>query len=69
MPTVINNDTYYRTGEVCQILGISRKKSTLWWRLFTEADIKRIEDKSSKIQENQLRSQFQGGLSNANRNQ
>lgn len=65
MPTTINNDTYYRTSEVCQMVGISRSTLLRWlssgifkdvlhrdrrgWRLFTEADIKRIEDEANTI--------------------
>ena len=65
MPTTINNDTYYRTSEVCQMVGISRSTLIRWvsndilkdvshrdrrgWRLFTKADIKRIEDEANKI--------------------
>ena len=65
MPTVINSETYYRTTEVCQMVGISRSTLLRWlssgivndvpprdrrgWRLFTQADIKRIEDEANKI--------------------
>ena len=65
MPTLINRETYYRTTEVCQMVGISRSTLLRWlrsgivkdapprdrrgWRLFTEADIKRIEDEANKI--------------------
>ncbi len=65
MPITINNETYYRTSEVCQIVGINRSTLLRWlssgiledvsardrrgWRLFTETDIKRIEDEANKI--------------------
>jgi len=65
MPITINNETYYRTSEVCQIVGISRSTLLRWlssgiledvsardrrgWRLFTETDIERIEDEANKI--------------------
>ena len=65
MPTVINSETYYRTTEVCQMVGISRSTLLRWlssgivkdvryrdrrgWRVFTEADIKRIENEANKI--------------------
>ncbi len=65
MPTTINSESYYRTTEVCQMVGISRSTLLRWlssgivndvpprdrrgWRLFTEADIKRIEDEANKI--------------------
>ncbi len=65
MPTVINSETYYRTTEVCQMVGISRSTLLRWlssgivkdvrhrdrrgWRVFTEADIKRVENEANKI--------------------
>lgn len=65
MPTVINSETYHRTTEVCQMVGISRSTLLRWlssgtvkdvrhrdrrgWRVFTEADIKRIENEANKI--------------------
>ncbi len=65
MPTTINSETYYRTTEVCQMVGISRSTLLRWlssgtvkdvrhrdrrgWRVFTEADIKRIENEANKI--------------------
>lgn len=65
MSVIISNQTYYRTTEVCEMAGISRSTLLRWirsgilkdashrdrrgWRLFTEADIKRIEDEANKI--------------------
>jgi excisionase family DNA binding protein len=65
MPIVIKDQTYYRTRDVCQMVGISRSTLLRWissglirdtttrdrqgWRLFTEADIKRIEDEAYKV--------------------
>ena len=65
MPTVINSETYYRTTEVCQMVGISRSTLLRWlssgivkdvrhrdrrgWRVFTEADIKRVGNEANKI--------------------
>ena len=65
MPIKINGNTYYRTAEAIQIAGISRSTLLRWldggiikdascrdrrgWRLFTESDIKRIEDEASKV--------------------
>jgi len=65
MPITINGETYYRTGEVSQMVGISRLTLLRWlssgiihgtprrdrrgWRLFAEADIKRIRDEANKI--------------------
>jgi len=66
MPITINGEPYYRTKEVCQMVGISRLTLLRWlgrgilqglvrrdrrgWRLFTEADISRIRDEANKIQ-------------------
>ena len=65
MPVKINGETYYRTSEACQAAGISRSTLVRWlkvgilddvphrdrrgWRLFTEADIKRMEEEAHKV--------------------
>jgi predicted site-specific integrase-resolvase len=65
MPTVINDETYYRTAEVCQMIGISRNTLFRWlkegkfsdveyrdwrgWRLFTPAQLETIRTKTSHI--------------------
>jgi DNA-binding transcriptional MerR regulator len=65
MPTKIKGETYYRTSEAAQIAGISRSTLLRWvdggivkgtphrdrrgWRLFTQADIRRIEDEASRV--------------------
>ena len=67
MPIAINGQIYFRTAEVCQLVGIS--KSTLFrclrqgifseaerrdrkgWRLFTEEDIERIKEVAYAIVE------------------
>ena len=65
MPVIIKGETYYRTSEVCQVVGIGRSTLLRWlkdgifvgvprrdrrgWRLFTEADIKRIEEEAHKV--------------------
>jgi excisionase family DNA binding protein len=65
MPIVIKGQTYYRTRDVCEKVGVSRSTLLRWisgglirdasvrdrreWRLFTEADIKRIEDETYKV--------------------
>ena len=65
MSIKINSQTYYRTGEACQMVGISRSTLLRWlsdgilkdtthrdrrgWRLFTKADIKRIEAEANKV--------------------
>ena len=66
MPITIDGETYYRTGDVSRMVGISRLTLLRWlssgiiqgvvrrdrrgWRLFTEADISRIRDEANKIQ-------------------
>jgi excisionase family DNA binding protein len=65
MSVVYKNQKYYRTAEVCEMVGVSR--TTLWrwikagiledlakrdrrgWRLFTESDLKTIEDEVQRV--------------------
>lgn len=65
MPVVINNQTYYRTAEVCQIVGVSKSTLFRWlkegifsdteyrdwrgWRLFTAAQVETIKMKTSHV--------------------
>ena len=65
MPVTVNGQTYYRTAEVCQMIGISRNTLFRWfkegiskeaehrdrrgWRLFTEDEIDRL-----KVEVNQI---------------
>ncbi len=65
MPVTINSKTYYRTAEVCQIVGISRNTFFRWlrdglfkdvknvdrrgWRLFTENDIDRLKAEANQV--------------------
>ena len=65
MPTTIRRETYYRTTEAAQLAGITRSTLLRWldsgiikdttrrdrrgWRLFTEADIKRIEEEANRV--------------------
>ena len=65
MPVVINNQTYYRTAEVCRIVGISRNTLFTWlkegvasdveyrdwrgWRLFTAAQLEMLRTKTNHI--------------------
>jgi predicted site-specific integrase-resolvase len=65
MPVKINNETYYRTAEVCRIAQISRSTLLRWlkednlgitdcrdrrsWRLFTENDVKMLVSEANKI--------------------
>jgi len=75
MPIVMKGQTYYRTRDVCEMVGVSKSTLLRWissglirdastrdrrgWRLFTEADIKRIEDEVHKTQIRQI-SQSEG---------
>ena len=65
MPLTINNQTYYRTSEVCQRVGISRTTLLRWlkhkslnipeyrdrrkWRLFTENEIKKLDLEANRV--------------------
>jgi len=65
MPVVINDHTYYRTAEVCRIVGISRNTLFRWlkegvfsdveyrdwrgWRLFTAAQLDTIRRKTNHV--------------------
>lgn len=65
MSVVINNQTYYRTAEVCRIVGISRNTLFKWlkegvvsdveyrdwrgWRLFTAAQLEALRTKTSAV--------------------
>jgi len=65
MPIVINDETYYRTTEVCRMIGISRNTLFRWlkegivsdveyrdwrgWRLFTAAQVETIRAKTNHI--------------------
>jgi len=65
MPIKIRGVTYYRTSEAVRLAGISRSTLLRWldsgiiknasrrdrrgWRLFTEADVKRIEEEANKV--------------------
>jgi predicted site-specific integrase-resolvase len=65
MPVFINDQTYYRTAEVCRIVGISRNTLFKWlkdgifsdveyrdwrgWRLFTAAQLETIRTKANHV--------------------
>lgn len=65
MPVTIRDQTYYRTKEASQIIGVSRSTLLRWlakgilkdashrdirgWRLFTKADIREIEETANKL--------------------
>ena len=65
MPVVINGQTYYRTVEVCRMVGISRNTLFRWlkegifsdveyrdwrgWRLFTAAQLETVRMKTNRV--------------------
>jgi len=65
MATAIDSVTHYKTGEVCQIAGISKSTLFRWfkedivkevesrdrrgWRLFTEDDLGRLKAEANKV--------------------
>jgi predicted site-specific integrase-resolvase len=65
MPVVINDQTYYRTADVCRMVGISRNTLFRWlkegmvsdveyrdcrgWRLFTAAQVEAIRAKTTHV--------------------
>ncbi|MBA7695993.1 hypothetical protein ES703_104635 [subsurface metagenome] len=66
MPVTINGRTYYRTAEVCQMVGIGKSTLFRWtkedimseaehrdrrgWRLFTEDEIDKLRMEVNRIQ-------------------
>ena len=68
MPVVLNGKTYYRTVEVCRMIGISRASFFRWlkegtlkearrrdrrgWRLFTEEELRGMKAEANRIVEN-----------------
>ena len=66
MPIEIDGQIYYRTGEACQMTGISRSTLFRWlkmgvlektykdrrgWRVFTREDLKKIQTEATRIEE------------------
>jgi len=65
MPETINSDTYYRTSEVCKMVGISRNTLFRWlkegvfeevtrrdrrgWRLFTRDEVNKLKAEANRI--------------------
>jgi predicted site-specific integrase-resolvase len=70
MPVKINGRIYYRTAEVCQIVGIGKSTLFRWikqnivkdaeyrdrkgWRLFAEDELLSLKSETSKIQRNHV---------------
>ena len=71
MPITINGKTYYRTIEVCRIIGISRNTFFRWlregligdvecvdrrgWRLFTGGDLERLKAEAHQVRPNTVK--------------
>ena len=71
MAVNINGETYYRTAEVCHIIGFSRNTLFRWlengllgeserrdrrgWRLFTEDEIGRLKMEANRISTQNVR--------------
>jgi len=65
MPVVISDQTYYRTAEVCRMVGISRNTLFRWlkegvfcdveyrdwrgWRLFTPVQLETVRMKTDRV--------------------
>jgi DNA-binding transcriptional MerR regulator len=65
MPVIISGETYYRTADVCEMVGISRSTLFRWskegivsdaeyrdwrgWRLFTAAQLATIRTKTNHV--------------------
>ena len=70
MPVKINGRIYYRTAEVCQMVGIGKSTLFRWirqsiihdteyrdrkgWRLFTEDELLSLKTETNKIQKNRV---------------
>ena len=70
MPVKMSGQTYYRTAEVCQMVGISKSTFFRWtkedviseaehrdrrgWRLFAEDEIDKLRGEVNKIQNNHI---------------
>ena len=70
MPVKINGRIYYRTAEVCQIVGIGKSTLFRWirqnivqdaeyrdrkgWRLFAEDELRNLEAETKRIQKNHV---------------
>jgi predicted site-specific integrase-resolvase len=70
MPVKVNGRIYYRTAEVCQMVGIGKSTLFRWirqdivkdaeyrdrkgWRLFAEDELRSLRLESNKIQRNRV---------------
>jgi excisionase family DNA binding protein len=78
MPVMVKGETYYRTSEVCAIVGVSRSTLLRWlrdgilgdvhyrdrrgWRLFAEADVSNLKAEADRIETSQIAPDAGGGL-------
>ena len=69
MPVIVKGETYYRTSEVCAIVGVSRSTLLRWlrdgilrnvphrdrrgWRLFAEANVSNLKAEADRIETSQ----------------
>ena len=74
MPVTINGQTYYRTAEVCLMVGIGKSTLFRWikegimeeaehrdrrgWRLFTEDEINRVKTEVNDIRASHVNKSF-----------
>jgi predicted site-specific integrase-resolvase len=70
MPVKINGRIYYRTAEVCQMVGIGKSTLFRWirqdiikdaeyrdrkgWRLFAEDELRSLKSETNKVQRNRV---------------
>jgi excisionase family DNA binding protein len=70
MPVKINGRVYYRTAEVCELVGIGKSTLFRWirqniikdaeyrdrkgWRLFAEDELRNLKSETNKIQRNHM---------------
>ena len=70
MPVKINGRVYYRTAEICQMVGIGKSTLFRWirqnvvkdaecrdrkgWRLFAEDELLNLKSETNKIQKNRV---------------
>jgi phage antirepressor YoqD-like protein len=78
MPLKIDGQVYYRTAEVCQIVGIGKSTLFRWirqnivqdaeyrdrkgWRLFAEHELRSLEAETKRIQKNHAGSNVNNGV-------
>jgi len=69
MPVKLNGETYYRSAEVCRIIGVSKTTLLRWvkkgifedarqldrrgWRLFSQEELDSFKDEANRVVANQ----------------